>query len=495
MTMSPPPPPSKPPVSGSATPRFDTRQYQEHILQRIKENRNKNILVELDCGLGKRVLTYKLVTELFPDTRFIITVNSSSSLQETAQYLEEEYGGVEGLGVLSPRIQGSMRIKLLRESRVVLCTARVLANILRKGELTADHFQTLLINEVDTILRRVGHNRVLIQPWNFLLNFFQDCWIIGLSGTLRDDHVVIDAAQLEIRNELQSLADFITNVELISMDELTGTDLEQYIKPTVIDVAAVQDPVIHAMALVLDDLIQSTREEIYQVLREESSEQIGALPESTRLLHLMLQELPISEKLAQQYSGLLMVRKYLYSMSAKSFRRYFHHPTIKTQIDVKRMQHDWPKTTPKSLEARNLALKAGKTVILSSYLNVVSEIDALLKEKGIQTFQLTGRTMDKQAVLAKFKEVNSPAAVILSPVGERDLDLPDTDLLIICDTVNTTKTIYQKMKRSRGGRVVFLVYSDTSEITKIRRLIDNIMQRYPWSTQLGNLSALQAKSS
>jgi hypothetical protein len=46
------------------------------------------------------------------------------------------------------------------------------------------------------------------------------------------------------------------------------------------------------------------------------------------------------------------------------------------------------------------------------------------------------------------------------------------------------------MKRSRGGRVVFLVYSDTSEVPKLRRLFDNIMQRYPWSTQLGNTANL-----
>lgn len=486
--MSPPPPPSKPPNCDSNTPQFDTRQYQEHILKRIKENRDHNILVELDCGLGKRVLTYKLVTDLFPTTRFVITVNSSSSLQETAQYLKEEYGGVDGLGVLSPFVRGPHRVKLLRDSRVVLCTARILANILRKGELAPDHFEGLLINEVDTILRRVGHNQVLIQPWSFLLDFFKGRWIIGLSGTLRDDHVVFTDAQLEIRDELQTLAAFLTNVELISMDELVGTDLEQYIKPTILDAALVQNPVIRAMALVLDDLIQSTREEIYESVREATQEPVGTLPENTRLLHLMLHELPIPEELGQKYSGLLMIRKYLYGMSSKSFRRYLHHPTIKPQIDVTRMMQDWPKTTPKSIEARDLAVATGKTVILSSYLAVVSEIDTLLKEKGVQTFQLTGRTIDKQAVLAKFKRAKSPAAVILSPVGERDLDLPDTDLLIICDTVNTTKTIYQKMKRSRGGRVVFLVYADTSETGKLRRLIDNIMQRYPWSTQLGNVS-------
>ncbi|MFX0168355.1 MAG: helicase-related protein [Candidatus Hodarchaeota archaeon] len=476
-----------------ATPiQFDSRQYQEHILKRIQENQDHNILVELDCGLGKRVLTYKLVAETFPNTRFVITVNSSSSLQETAQYLEKEYGGVKGLGVLSPHVRGPRRLQMLKESRVILCTARVLANILRKGVVVPETFEGLMINEVDTILRRVGHNQVLIQPWSFLLDFFKNHWIIGLSGTLRDDHVVFDNAQIHLREELQTLAGFLKNVELITMDELKGTDLKDYIKPTVLDVVPVQDPVIRATAMVLDDLIQSTREEIYQVLQDEGQEPGSAIPQTTRLLHLMLHELPIPEDLAVRYSGLLMIRKYLYGMSASSFRRYLYHPILTPKIDTQRILQDWPKITPKVQEVVNLTKKANKTVILSSYLHVVSEINELLTQQGVQTFKLTGRVKDKQSVLVEFKHAKAPAAIILSPVGERDLDLPSADLLIICDTINTTKTIYQKMKRSRGGRVVFLFYANTSEVGKLRRLIDNIMKRYPWSTQLRNVSDLHA---
>jgi ERCC4-related helicase len=115
----------------------------------------------------------------------------------------------------------------------------------------------------------------------------------------------------------------------------------------------------------------------------------------------------------------------------------------------------------------------------------------LLSKAKVRTFTLTGRVLDKGPVIAQFKAAKPPAALILSPVGERDLDIPDADLLIICDVVNTTKTIYQKMKRTRGGRVVFLTYADTSEVGKVRRLIDNIMQKYPWSTCLGDTSALK----
>jgi ERCC4-related helicase len=481
----------QPPTSPSTPPdpekgKLELRGYQEYILRRIKENRDKNLLIELDCGLGKRVLTYKLVSELFPETRFILTVNSTSSLQETAQYLEKEYGGVSGLGAMTQRVQGRRRQRMLKESRVVLCTARVLTNVLKRGEFTPQQFDAIVINEVDTILRRVGRQSVLVQPWSYLLEFFKDRWIIGMSGTLRDDHVVLDSAQLQIREELKTLSKFIPNAEVISMDELSGTDVEGYIEPTVINVVSVESQLIKAVSLILDALIKSTRDEIYQAVREERDIEVDAIPDSVRLLHLMLDELPISEDLAQRYSGLLMIRKYLYGMSASSFRRFLHHPVIAPQIDVERILSEWPKVTPKVLKVCQLVDMTGKTVILSSYLHVVSEINRLLSKAGVQALSLTGRTRDKQAVLAEFKESKPPAAIILSPVGERDLDLPETDLLIICDVVNTTKTIYQKMKRSRGGQVIFLAYDGTSEEEKVNRLIDNIMHRYPWSTRLGN---------
>jgi len=488
-------PPHPPPDPPPSRPRFDERAYQEHILQRIRENRDRHILVELDCGLGKRVITYRLVTELFPDTKFLITLHSSSSLQETAQYLQVEYGGVEGLAVLHPRTRGPQRRRLLKEARVVVCTARVLANLLRRGDFQPEQFDALVINEVDTILRRVGRRTVLIQPWSYLLDFFRSRWIIGLSGTLRDDHAVLDSEdQLRIRRELQTLTQLLPNALLISMEELAGTDVKEYIRPTTIDVASVDSPVVRALSMVLDTMIHNTRQEIRQTVREvrEKGEEV-ALPQTARLLHLMLEELPIPDELRHKYSGLLMMRKYLYAMSSSSFRRFLHHPLLDGQVDTNRLLADWPGITPKALKARDLASK-GKTVILSSYLHMVSEIAKLLHEAGVRTFTLTGRTRDKREMLSKFKETRSPASLILSPVGERDLDLPQADLLIICDVVNTVKTIYQRMKRSRGGRVVFLVYAGTSEEEKVRRLIDNMMQRYPWSTKLGDTTPLKTST-
>lgn len=37
------------------------------------------------------------------------------------------------------------------------------------------------------------------------------------------------------------------------------------------------------------------------------------------------------------------------------------------------------------------------------------------------------------------------------------------------------------MKRSRGGKVFILFYNNTSEQNKVRRVISEIVVKYPWS--------------
>ncbi|MHA2433358.1 MAG: hypothetical protein ACXADO_09045, partial [Candidatus Thorarchaeota archaeon] len=74
-------------------PRYTPRGYQTYILDRISELKGTNLLLELDCGLGKRFVTHQLVADRFGNLKFIIVVHSSSSLAETVDYLRGEYGG------------------------------------------------------------------------------------------------------------------------------------------------------------------------------------------------------------------------------------------------------------------------------------------------------------------------------------------------------------------------------------------------------------------
>ncbi len=463
-----------------AKPRYTPRGYQTYILDRISEAKGTNLLLELDCGLGKRFVTHQLVAERFGDLKFIILVHSSSSLAETIDYLRGEYGGLEDLGELSSRVPSPRRPVVLRESRVVVATPQVLASLAEKDLSLFEAFDAVLINEVDTLVRRSGAQTSLVFPWSAILNLFADKWIIGMSGTLRDDHAVFTKEQLEIREELNTLKEHITNAEVISMEDLYGTDVEEYLEPTLLKVVTVTDVKLRSMSLVLDELVRNTRSEITTQLAED--DHLDMVEGDARRVHLLLERLPVDEELKSRYSGLLMLRKYIYAMPRKQFLKMFRTEYFKRYFDISQLRRSLPSIPSKVMRVLEIVLSYDKSLVLTSYLEMVKIISDVLAKAGLQVLVITGQTRNKGEVLRDFRENAEARVLVMSPVGERDLDIPQADAMIVCDTINTTKTMYQKMKRTRGGLVLLLAYDRTSEERKVRRLVQRVLERYPWST-------------
>ncbi|MFX1263079.1 MAG: helicase-related protein [Promethearchaeota archaeon] len=462
-------------------PKYTPRGYQTYILDKISELRESNLLLELDCGLGKRFVTHQLVAKRFPDLKFIIVVHSSSSLAETMDYLRGEYGGLdEGLGELSSRVPSPKRPYVLKEKRIVVATPQVLAGMAKKDLSLFETFDAILINEVDTLIRRSGGRTALVFPWPSILSLLGDKWLIGMSGTLRDDHAVFNKEQLEIRDELNTLKEHIPEAELISMEDLYGTDVESYLEPTFLKVDTVTDAKIRSISSVLDELIRNTRAEIMAELAE--GDHLDLVEGDARRVHMLLERLPITEELKGQYSTLLMLRKYVYAMSPRQFLRMFHSDFIKQYFNVSQLRRNLPSVPAKVTRVLQIALNYRKTLVLTSYLEMVSQIQKVLEKARLNVLVITGQTRDKGEVLREFRENPDMHALVMSPVGERDLDIPQAEVMIICDTINTSKTMYQKMKRTRGGLVVLLAYSGTSEERKVRRLMQRVLERYPWST-------------
>ncbi|KXH76593.1 MAG: hypothetical protein AM326_02370 [Candidatus Thorarchaeota archaeon SMTZ-45] len=443
-------------------PKYTPRGYQTYILDRITELRDTNLLLELDCGLGKRFVTHQIVAERFPDHKFIIIVHSSSSLAETMDYLRGEYGGLEeDLGELSSRVASPKRPYILKEKRIVVATPQVLAGMAKKDLSLFEAFDAILINEVDTLIRRSGGRTALVFPWPSILALLGDKWLIGMSGTLRDDHAVFTKEQLEIRDELNTLKEHIPDAELISMEDLYGTDVESFLEPTFLTVGTVTDVKIRSIATVMDELIRNTRSEIIAELAE--GDNLDLVEGDARRVHLLLERLPITEELKGQYSTLLMLRKYIYAMPPKQFLRMFHSDLMKKYFNVSQLRRILPTVSSKVTRVLQIALNHKKTLVLTSYLEMVSQIRKVLETAGLKVLVVTGQTRDKGEVLAEFRENSNTHVLVMSPVGERDLDIPQAEVMVICDTINTTKTMYQKMKRTRGGLVVLLAYSGTSE--------------------------------
>jgi ERCC4-related helicase len=464
-------------------PEYTPRGYQTYILDRIAELSGTPILVELDCGLGKRFITHQLVAERMPDLRFIIVVHSSSSLAETMDYLRSEYGGLDDeLGELSSRVRSGLRQHVMREKRVVVATPQVLDGLLTKDTSLIERFDAILINEVDTLIRRSGGQTALVFPWSSLLIHLEGKWIIGMSGTLRDDHAVFGREQLEIRDELSTLREHIQGAVLLTMEDLYGTDVEEHLEPTFLGVRRVTDTKIRSISKVLDELIRNTRAEIMNELAEDDNLDIVA--GDSRRVHLLLERLPVREELKTQYASLLMLRKYVYAMPPKQFIRMFYADYLKHYFNVKELRRALPDVSSKVAKVLEISMQYEKTLVLTSYLEMVAQIEEVLTKAGIPVLKITGETRDKGEVLRDFKSSTGRQVLVMSPVGERDLDIPQAEVMVVCDTINTTKTMYQKMKRTRGGLVILLAYSGTSEEMKVGRLMNRILERYPWSTAL-----------
>jgi ERCC4-related helicase len=116
----------------------------------------------------------------------------------------------------------------------------------------------------------------------------------------------------------------------------------------------------------------------------------------------------------------------------------------------------------------------------------VDLVQDLIEAMGIKTIKVTGQVAQHQRAedLDYFRNSDDQMVAILSNVGERDLDIPEADLLIVFDLIRTTKTVYQKLKRTRGGECRILYYEDTREERKVMKVLSKIRQKYHWSTKI-----------
>lgn len=454
---------------------IESREYQSFIIERISSliDENQSVILELDCGMGKRVLMYRLLTEVFNKNKVVIFLQTHSSLEETAIYLEKEYGGIDKLAAIKSGTNADYRKYIIENNRVILSLPTVFSNTLKKYPELANDIEIVIINEVDQIVRRVSQRRVLCVPWNILLPTLENSKVIGMSGTLRDDHIVLDDNQLKLRNELKTLLEFIPKSSTITIEDFMDTDIKEFIQDTEVHINPVKDKKTAAIINMISEQIKAVREEIIKEVGETSPKDLAKLKKDFfNTLPLIAVETELVEKL----NRLLLLRKYVYSMPASSYRNYLFRYDFERKENV-----DLPEVSGKELEIIKIAKNYQKVTVLCSFLSTVDSLSELLKKEGFEIFIVTGRIKNKGEILDNFKKTEKQAALILSPVGERDIDLPQTEVIIVYDLVNSPKTVYQKMKRGRGGKVILLFYDQTSEKQKVKNVVNNIAVRYPWS--------------
>ncbi len=466
------------------------RQYQKIILSKLKENflQGHNTVVEVDTGLGKRVLAFLLIKDVLSEQRVLLLLHSTISYSETIHYFKVEYGGFREseFQAFSSKTSGWLRYKILDEARVVAATPQTFANAFNKlPQSKKPKFNVVIINEIDKIVRRHGDSRLLIFPYNNLIPHFaySGAWIVGMTGTIRDSHILYNQSkdQIEIQPEIVSLDKRIPELHIIRMDTLLAqTDIKNYIQNTYIQRYHVKaSPELQTIL----DLIDQGIKDLRQLIIDETMEQHPTLLETIPSSQVALVSGMLESGNTQKYQGLLLIRKYCTAMQPKKFRKFLFR--LKKFGITKDLIYDLPEYNAKIDKVLELIKKQpqnSKTVVLCSFLDTAQKLEDEIQQIGVTTFQVTGQVRNKISVLNKFKEIEEKAVLVMTAVGERDIDLPQANLLIVYDVVNTVKTMYQRFKRTRGGLVLCLCYKKTFEEQKVNRLLQEISKRYPWSS-------------
>ncbi|MFX0183927.1 MAG: helicase-related protein [Candidatus Hodarchaeota archaeon] len=469
------------------------RQYQEMILKKLHDNFQKkhHSIAEVDTGMGKRVLIFLLIKEILIDSKILLLLHSTTSFSETIHYFKEEYGGLMNdseFQTISSRTPGWLRKKILesKEVRVVAATPQAFANAFNKIKIEERiRFDVVIINEIDKIVRRQGDSRLLIFPYNTLIPFFVEtgAWIVGMTGTMRDSHVFYDPNKdkVSVRHELITLDTRIPDLHMIRMDTLLKqTDIRDYIKYTYIykyPVKANQE--LKDILELIDQAIKDLRENIIVETLEERPTLLESIPQH----QIALVSGMLEANQSQKYQGLLLIRKYCTAMQVRKFKKFLYR--LKKIGITKKHISNLPKKNDKvntTLDIIQNQPKDSKTVILCSYLDTAYFIEGELKKSGITPFVVTGEVRDKGRILNEFKSYLEKSVLVMTSVGERDIDIPHAKMLIVYDTINTVKTMYQRMKRTRGGFVLCLYYAGTFEEKKVDRVLKEISTRYPWSS-------------
>lgn len=172
---------------------------------------------------------------------------------------------------------------------------------------------------------------------------------------------------------MDTLKQHIPNPVVVSMDELTSTDMVEYMNPTLIEIQHVNDPQIKSIATVLDELIRSARAEIQNELGRRISQH----------LHFQIERLNISGRLKSRYSSLLFLRKFLFAMPPRVVLQKLYNPYIKHYFNIEGLTRSLGRKSFKIDRIRNIALNKDKTVVLSSFLKTVDQIEDELEKSGV----------------------------------------------------------------------------------------------------------------
>lgn len=508
--------------------RIEHRTYQFWIVNALCKAKfdRKNAILELDAGMGKRIIMYMLA-RIFDKERILIVSPSRASVWDMALKFRELSGSDKWFGIIAGGMPKRLKERILLERRVILATPISLARTL-EHQKAPPRFDIIIINEVDKFIRRtlrIRHinagqymdkvrlfediikdkgypvkplDESLTYPWNVLRKILpEEAFWIGMSGTLRDEHYVIDNnGRIIIRKELDTIVNkLFPHKELIilTMDTLLErTNLGEYITKnlTIIRPLGIEDRQIEIISGAISAEMERIIDQILDRNRELYPSEDTQFKTREKVMNT-ISALPNTNPLKIKFLRLALARRHIFAGVPSRYVRFLLTPMIRRLIREHGQENLEDILPNKSTKIHTIAKitkdwwqRGQSVIILTSFICTALEIVKQLRAENINNVSLlTGKVKNKKRVLERFR--SSPQSVlVLTPVAERDLDFPEASLVIVHDVISTVKSMYQRIKRARRSLVVILYYKNTFEETKVKILLTRIIKRYPWSVRI-----------
>ena len=188
----------------------------------------------------------------------------------------------------------------------------------------------------------------------------------------------------------------------------------------------------------MDELIRKYRKKIIQQALKDH-----LITENQKNLALIAGHLAVDSNLTGKYNALLMVRKYITGMLPYKWK-FFLKKFPEFDVNYVEGLSNYSSKISHLVSIINSELKQDakkKVIIMVSYIQTGETIKEFFMKQGYNAFMISGQVQDKSSIINEFRRSVNNSVLVMTMVGERDLDIPESKLIIVYDSINTMKTM------------------------------------------------------
>ncbi|MEW6070399.1 MAG: helicase-related protein, partial [Candidatus Thermoplasmatota archaeon] len=458
---------------------IEKREYQLNIANSCLKD---STLVVLPTGMGKTTIALLVIAERVKQGRIIFLAPTKPLVEQHCNYLQS-YLINQKISMLTGEVTPKKRLKLWKDSNIIVSTPQVIENDLIAGRINLDNVALVVFDE--------AHRAVGNYAYVFIAQKYSNL-VLGMTASPGSSSDEI----LEVCKNLK-----INNVEIRSEYD---SDVKPYVHPIGIDWVLVELP--ENLKLIIKELNEVLAERISELRSFGLLKPKGRISTKELLEAQVIIQKRIKARLQAQGSlffaavaqsaavkinhaielaetqGIEALRNYfdrLENDSSKGAKLLLNDLRVKKAIMLAKeaeIEHPKLREAVRVVKEQLARKKDSRIIVFTHYRDtselVMQELNQVLGVKAVRFIGQATKEKDKglsqkqQAeIIEKFK-ANEYNVLVATAVGEEGLDIPQTDLVVFYEPIpSEIRTIQRRGRtgRTRAGKVSILITKKTRD--------------------------------